>query len=66
MIKRIQNFSRNQQLAELRDWLLPMLMNGEVRVAHSLGEENSKRAYDEVEDMASVVAAEGAVKYGKE
>lgn len=23
----------NQQLAELRDWLLPMLMNGQARVA---------------------------------
>jgi len=23
----------NQQLAELRDWLLPMLMNGQVMVA---------------------------------
>ena len=22
----------NQKLAELRDWLLPMLMNGQVRV----------------------------------
>ena len=63
MIKRIQNFSRNQQLAELRDWLLPMLMNGEVRVPHSLGEEKPKRAYDKVEVMLSGVAAEDAVKY---
>jgi type I restriction enzyme, S subunit len=23
---------QNQQLAELRDWLLPMLMNGQVKV----------------------------------
>ena len=23
----------NQQLTQLRDWLLPMLMNGQVRVA---------------------------------
>ena len=26
------NFKQNQQLTELRDWLLPMLMNGQVRV----------------------------------
>ena len=26
------NISENQQLAELRDWLLPMLMNGQVKV----------------------------------
>ena len=30
------NLKQNQQLASLRDWLLPMLMNGQVRV----GEEN--------------------------
>lgn len=27
------NVKQNQQLAELRDWLLPMLMNGQVKVA---------------------------------
>jgi type I restriction enzyme S subunit len=27
------NVRQNQQLAELRDWLLPMLMNGQVKVA---------------------------------
>ena len=26
------NEKENQKLAELRDWLLPMLMNGQVRV----------------------------------
>jgi type I restriction enzyme S subunit len=26
------NLKENQQLAELRDWLLPMLMNGQVRI----------------------------------
>lgn len=29
------NFQQNQELAQLRDWLLPMLMNGQVRVGHS-------------------------------
>ncbi len=32
--------SQNQQLAELRDWLLPMLMNGQVRVGEA--EEETK------------------------
>ena len=27
-----KNLEQNQKLAELRDWLLPMLMNGQVRV----------------------------------
>lgn len=30
--KIINNSFQNQQLAELRDWLLPMLMNGQVKV----------------------------------
>ncbi|MBE7652485.1 restriction endonuclease subunit S [Tenacibaculum finnmarkense] len=30
--KRINIFKQNQKLSELRDWLLPMLMNGQVRV----------------------------------
>lgn len=31
----------NQKLAELRDWLLPMLMNGQVRVTHPNAYSNS-------------------------
>ena len=30
--KLINNIEQNQKLAELRDWLLPMLMNGQVKV----------------------------------
>jgi len=30
--KREQNNTENQKLSELRDWLLPMLMNGQVKV----------------------------------
>ena len=30
--KLLKNIQENQKLAELRDWLLPMLMNGQVRV----------------------------------
>lgn len=42
---------KNQKLAELRDWLLPMLMNVQVRVGHSiekgnLGEATLRRAQD--------------------
>ncbi|WP_226065039.1 restriction endonuclease subunit S [Kaistella polysaccharea] len=32
------NSLQNQELASLRDWLLPMLMNGQVRVGESDGE----------------------------
>ena len=54
----------NQKLSELRDWLLPMLMNGQVRVAHSLEEGHPKDVYEDVEDELGV-AAEGETKYGK-
>ena len=30
--KRQENLKQNQELAQLRDWLLPMLMNGQVTV----------------------------------
>lgn len=30
------NLKQNQQLSELRDWLLPMLMNGQISVAEAL------------------------------
>lgn len=43
------NMKQNQQLTELRDWLLPMLMNGQVKVK-------------EAEEMLSM-AAEGEVEY---
>ena len=42
------NNKENQKLAALRDWLLPMLMNGQVRVGHAkeqlgmVAEENEK------------------------
>jgi hypothetical protein len=31
--KKQSNLQQNQELAQLRDWLLPMLMNGQVKVA---------------------------------
>ena len=36
--KIVVNQKQNQELAQLRDWLLPMLMNGQVRVGESDGE----------------------------
>ena len=50
-IQKVANSERqNQQLSTLRDWLLPMLMNGQV----SLG-----RAYEQVEEVLSVAAEDG-------
>ena len=37
--KQSNNQKENQKLAELRDWLLPMLMNGQLRVGYT-GSEN--------------------------
>jgi len=41
-MKIFNNHNQNQKLAELRDWLLPMLMNGQVTVKEA--EEKSKQA----------------------
>jgi len=46
------NAIENQKLSELRDWLLPMLMNGQVSV-------------EEVESELSMVS-DRYIKYGKE
>lgn len=51
--KKQSNLKQNQELASLRDWLLPMLMNGQVMVAG---------AYTEVEEEMAMVAEEN-VKY---
>jgi type I restriction enzyme S subunit len=50
--KRELNLAENQKLTELRDWLLPMLMNGQVKVM------------DEMENELSL-AAEPKIEYGK-
>lgn len=47
------NRKQNQELASLRDWLLPLLMNGQVRVAEA------------EEQVELAMAAEAGVKYGK-
>lgn len=46
---------QNQELLTLRDWLLPMLMNGQVNV---------RKAYKHVEEDLSV-ATEDEVPYKK-
>ena len=48
----------NQKLAELRDWLLPMLMNGQVTVGDSA---ENKASYKTEEEMR--MAAEPETKY---
>jgi len=35
MVKILMNMKENQKLSELRDWLLPMLMNGQVKVGEA-------------------------------
>ncbi|WP_010521152.1 restriction endonuclease subunit S [Aquimarina agarivorans] len=42
------NLKQNQKLAELRDWLLPMLMNGQVRVTHSDVDQNLKESEEQL------------------
>ena len=49
----MNNEIENQKLTELRDWLLPMLMNGQVKV----------KAVEEEESF--LMAAEPDVAYGK-
>jgi type I restriction enzyme S subunit len=43
--KQQNNSQQNQQLASLRDWLLPMLMNGQVSVGEA--RERSEEVLDE-------------------
>ena len=59
MNKILINLKQNQQLSELRDWLLPMLMNGQVTVRQAHG-----NAVNEAEGKLSM-AAEPSVVYKK-
>ena len=56
--KKQKNLLENQQLSSLRNWLLPMLMNGQVRV----GDET--KVY-KIEDAVLGMVAEGKEKYKK-
>lgn len=59
MNKILTNLKQNQHLAALRDWLLPMLMNGQVTVRQAHG-----NAVQEAEERLSM-AAEPSVEYKK-
>lgn len=74
MNKILINLIQNQQLTELRDWLLPMLMNGQVVSTSSTGSDTSttklpapeaSEASEPVEDVEDVegMAAEPSVEY---
>jgi len=53
MLKRINNIDKeNQKLTQLRDWLLPMLMNGQVTVT------------DATQMVEELMVAEPSVGYG--
>jgi type I restriction enzyme S subunit len=54
----------NQKLSELRDWLLPMLMNGQVTVGSS-SLRDTKQSYQESIKNTLGLVAEGDVKYEK-
>jgi type I restriction enzyme S subunit len=56
--KKVRLEEENQQLASLRDWLLPMLMNGQVRVGDV---EVLRQAQDDILGMV----AEPSVEYKK-
>lgn len=53
--KKYSLYKQNQELASLRDWLLPMLMNGQVRVGESHGQ-----------GLGLVAEESGEYKKGKE
>ena len=53
--KLISNITETQKLTQLRDWLLPMLMNGQVSVSE---------ATEQVEQAEELMVAEPSVGYG--
>lgn len=55
----VANNIQNQELTTLRDWLLPLLMNGQVRVSAPLDVTPAK------ENVGLALAAEPAGRYGK-
>ncbi|WP_417591082.1 restriction endonuclease subunit S [Owenweeksia hongkongensis] len=57
------NNQENQELASLRDWLLPMLMNGQVKVGEVKTNKATYTAQQELDDLAGRMAAERREKY---
>ncbi len=68
MLKILVNMKQNQQLASLRDWLLPMLMNGQltIRQAHGSAVKEAEEQVSELgssAEMCRSMAAEPKVAY---
>lgn len=52
------NYKENQELASLRDWLLPMLMNGQVSVASTSSAKENYKVEDTILGMVAEPAEE--------
>jgi type I restriction enzyme, S subunit len=63
----LNNYKQNQQLTELRDWLLPMLMNGQVTVrqAHGNAVKEVEERLSSSAELSRSMAAEPSVEYKK-
>ncbi|MEQ8623607.1 MAG: restriction endonuclease subunit S [Vicingaceae bacterium] len=71
--KTISNSKQNQHLSSLRDWLLPMLMNGQVSTSLDLTKHTSlssraesketRKGYEKMEEVEFGRAAEGETNY---
>lgn len=57
------NLQQNQELAQLRDWLLPMLMNGQVEVSDNYSSDNDEHSIVIPKEMD--LAAEPTIGYQK-
>lgn len=57
------NLQQNQELAQLRDWLLPMLMNGQVKVSDNYSSDNDEHSIVIPKEMD--LAAEPTIGYQK-
>ncbi|MBN2237450.1 MAG: restriction endonuclease subunit S [Bacteroidales bacterium] len=64
MKKILINLKQNQQLSELRDWLLPMLMNGQVVSTSSTSSDTSTTKLP-MPELVEGMAAEPNVEYKK-
>ncbi|ARV16635.1 restriction endonuclease subunit S [Polaribacter sp. SA4-12] len=64
ILKLESNVKQNKKLSELRDWLLPMLMNGQVSVGSS-SLRGTKQSYNESTKNTLGLVAEENAKYGE-
>ncbi|OAD42571.1 restriction endonuclease subunit S [Polaribacter atrinae] len=62
--KQVKLNEETQKLSELRDWLLPMLMNGQVSVG-SASLRGTKQSYNQNENNGLGLVAEGGEEYKK-